>query len=227
MEIQAKKRDALGKRAKAIRRAGFIPAELYGHGVENLHLSVPAKEFTRVFREAGESTLIEIVINGERKPVMIHDVARHPVTDEALNIDFYQVRMDERITVKVPLTFIGEAPAVKELGGVLVKSMHEIEIEALPNAIPHSLDVSVSGIVEIGGSVYVKDVKAPESATILVQPDTVIATVTERVSEEEEAAAPAVSVESVKVEGEEERLERQAKKGKESEEQTETQKKKE
>ncbi len=212
MDLIVQKREKFGKQTQALRREGLIPAELYGHGLENLHLSVPAKEFTKVFKQAGESTLINIVLENEKRPVMIHDLSRHPLTDEILNIDFYQVRLDERIKVKVPLNFTGEAPAVKERGGVLIKAMHEIEVEALPQNIPPSLEASLLKLTDLNQSLHVKDLNIPEGIKLLVNPETVIATVKERAAEEVVAAAPEAALESVKVETEEKKAERVAKK---------------
>jgi len=214
MELSVQKRDKFGKAVKTLRQQGLIPAELYGRGLENLHLSVPAKEFSKVFKQAGESTLINIVLgsgaDAERRPAMIHALALDPVSDEILNIDFYQVRLDERIKVKVPLNFGGEAPAVKDKGGILVKAMHEIEVESLPGNIPHTLNVNLSSLEEIGASVYVKDLSVSAGVKFLVSLETVIATVKEKAAEE--VITPEVAVESVKVETEEKKAERLAKK---------------
>ena len=212
MELTVQNRKKFGKATKTLRRQGLIPAELYGHGVENLHLNMSAKEFQKVFKQAGESTLINLVLGGEQRPAMIHDINVDPITDEVLSVDFYQVRLDERIKVKVPLNFIGDSPAVKDKGGVLVKAVQELEVEALPGNLPHSLDVDISLIQDIGGNIHVKDIKLGGDVKILANDVTVVAAVIEKVSEEAVAAAPEVTVESVKVETEEKKVERQAKK---------------
>ena len=153
MDLSVQKREKFGRAVKTLRREGLIPAELYGHGVENLHLAIPKKEFTKIFKEAGESTMINIVLvsptGEERRPAMIHDVSYDSLTDEVINVDFYQVRLDEKVKVKVPLNFTGQSPAVKDLGGVLVKAMHDIEIEALPDKIPHAIQVDITQIKNI------------------------------------------------------------------------------
>lgn len=211
MDLAVQKRGKFGKAAKALRREGLIPAELYGHGLENIHLSVSAKDFHKVFKSAGESAIVNIVMEHERRPVLIHDVALHPVTEQVLNIDFYQVRLDERIKVKIPLNFTGEAPGVKDKGGVLVKSVHEVEVEALPGGIPPALQVPLEALTDIGSSVHMKDVKIPAGVKVFISPETVIATIKEKI-EEEAAPAAEVTVESVKVETEEKKVERAAKK---------------
>ncbi|MDP2696337.1 MAG: 50S ribosomal protein L25 [bacterium] len=214
MELSVQKREQFGRQTKALRRTGLVPAELYGRGLENLHLSVNAKEFAKVLKQAGESSIVDLLIDGEKRPVLIHDVAVHPVTDEVTNIDFYQVRLDEKITVYVPVHFMGESQAVKD-GGVLVKAMQEIELEALPNNIPKALEVDLSKLTEIGQSIYIKDLSLSEDVKFFVDIETPVASVIAQVTEEEEAAmeAAATDVDAVKVESEEKKAERDAEKG--------------
>jgi large subunit ribosomal protein L25 len=207
MELAVQKREIFCKKVKALRQKGLIPAELYGHGFENVHLSVPAKEFSAIFKEAGESAIVKLKIKGDKGKaenefnVLVHDIQKNALTDKITHIDFYQVRMDERITASIPLEFVGEAPAVKEKGGILVKAMKEIEVEALPADLPHSVSVNLNSLMDIGASIYVKDLSVGPKAKIKVEPDTVVATVTEPAKEG--AAEKPISVEEVKVEGEE------------------------
>lgn len=205
MELIVQKREILGKKVESLRQEGLIPAELYGHGSENLHLSVPAKEFSKLFKEAGESTIINLNLENKKLPVLIHDLQKNPLNDEISHIDFYQVRMDEKITASVPLEFVGEAAAVKEKGGVLIKAVHEIEIEALPADLPHKIEVDLSQLSDIGMNIHVKDLKIDRKARILVDPETVIAIVAEPAKEEIEEKP--ITVEEVKVEGEEKKEE--------------------
>ncbi len=207
MELKATKRDILGGKTRNLRKQGLVPAELYGREVENLHLSVSEKDFRRVFAEAGESTIIDLEVDGEIYPVLVNDFQKDPISRNFISVDFYRVRMDEKISAPVDIEIVGEAPAVKEKGGMLVRAMEEAEVEALPANLPHKLIVDVSGLTEIGQSVFVKDIQTKGNFRILVSPETVIATVSE-IPEEEEAAS--VSVESVVVEGEEKRAEKKS-----------------
>ena len=217
-DIQVQKREILGKKVKALRSEGLIPAELYGRDLKNIHLEVLEKDFAKVYREAGESSVIKLKISagggsekeGKDINVMIHDISKNPLTDEFLHVDFYQVKMDEKITASIPVKFIGEAQAVKEKNGVLVKAIQEIEIEALPGDLPQHIDVDISVLIDIGSSIYVKDINIGKNAKILVDPENVVATVTEQ-AKEEVVEAP-ISVEDVKVEGEEKKAE-EAKEG--------------
>lgn len=213
MELQVAKRERAGKSA-ALRRSGLIPLELYGKGVENLHLTAPVKEFKKVLKEAGENTIVNAVLDGKKYPVIIHEVVRDGVSGDILNVDLYQIRMDEKIKLMVPLEFVGVSPAVKEKNGLLVKSLQEVEVEALPMDVPHTLKVDISKILEIGQSLYVKDLDLPNTAKILFAPETVVATVTAKLTEEEELAmqkAAGIGIETVKVETEEKKAERATK----------------
>jgi len=211
LELVAQPRTQFGREVKQVRANGLIPAELYGYGVKNEHLSVKVKEFNQLFKKAGESTLIDLTVNGVKHPVLIHDVKLHPLTEDVLSIDFYQVRLDQPIKVNVPVVFIGEAPGVKEKGGVLVKSLSEIEIEALPADLPHELTVNLAKLVDIGSSFHVKELVVPSGVEILDDEDFVIVTITARMTEEQEAALSAESdVSSIKTEGEEKKEEKVA-----------------
>jgi large subunit ribosomal protein L25 len=218
MELTVQKREILGKKVKSLREQDLIPAELYGHGRANIHLSVPAKEFSQLFKEAGESTIIKLKVKSQKSKVndseaenevnvLIHDVQKNHLTDKISHVDFYAVKMDEKITVSVPLEFIGEAPAVKEKGGVLIKSIQEVEVEALPADLPHRLEINLDKLSDIGMSLCVKDIKVPQGVNILFDPETVVATISEPTKEEVEEKP--ITVEEVKVEGEEKKAEKE------------------
>ena len=207
MELIAQKREIMGKAVKTLRDGGFIPAELYGREFENIHLSIPEKDFNKIFNEAGESTIINLTVGGEKIPVLINDIFTDPLSNKISHIDFYRVRMDEKTEVSVPFEFVGEAQAVKEKKGILIKAMHELEIRALPADLPHNIEIDVSGLAEIGETIHVKDIKPIKGVEFLAEPEAVIVTVTEIVEEvvEEKPA----SVEEVKVEGEEKKAEKE------------------
>lgn len=210
MQLQVQKRETFGKGTKVLRNSGLIPAELYGHNFDNLHLTVPAKEFTVVFKEIGESAIVKIVIGGEKIDALVHDVQRNSLTDEIIHVDFYRVRTDEKIKTTVPLAFVGEAPAVKAKTGVAVKAMDHLEIEALPADLPHDIKVDIGRLTDVGMSVRVGDLKIPAGVRILIDPETVILTIVE-LAKEEAIEAP-ISVEDVKVEIEEKKKEREKEK---------------
>jgi large subunit ribosomal protein L25 len=211
MELKAEKREKFGKAARSLRATGLIPAELYGRGVENLHLSVSAKDFDRVFKQAGETGIVEIAVGGDKRSVLIHEVQRDYLSGEVIHVDFHEVRMDEKIRAHVPVEVVGESPAVKGLGGVLNRTVSELEVEALPGDLPSKFSVDISGLAELNQSVYVRDISVPKGVLILAPPDTAVVTVTPPRAEEVAPAAPA-EVAEVKVETEEKKAEREKEK---------------
>lgn len=215
MYLTVQIREKVGASAtNAVRAKGLIPVEIYGHRFQNIHAAVSIKDFTKVYTVVGETTVITVALQNEKMPALIYAVARDPRTDAIIHADLYRVRMDEKITAHVPIEFIGESPAVKA-GGVLVKAMHEIEVEALPGDMPHSFIINLSRIAEMGQSIHIKDIvlegAALKSAIIKVAPDMVLATVIAPRAEEE-VVAPAVSIEDVKVEGEEKKIQKEKEK---------------
>lgn len=205
MELGAQVRTKLGRAVKALRKEGVVPAELYGHGIKNEHVEVSLKDLRRVLRHAGETSIIDLMVAGKKYPVFIHDVMRNPITDAIQSVDFYSVRMDEKMRIKVPLVFVGEAPGVKEKSGILVKSLSEIEIEALPADIPQAIEVDVKVLADIGSTIAVSALSVSPNVRVLVDPSFVVATITARMTEEQEAAlaAKGADVSTIKTEGEE------------------------
>lgn len=200
-----------------VRRDKKIPAVLYGRGIENSLLEVDYATFEKAYREAGESSILNLKIGNDARNVLIYDVQKDPVTGKYSHIDFYQVRMDEKITVSVPLVFIGESPAVKELAGILVRNFHEIEVEALPNDLPHEIKVDISAIKTFEDHIYVKDLPVPASAEILAGAEEIVASVIAPRSEEElagleEKPTAPVEVGEIKTEAEEKRAAEEAEK---------------
>lgn len=214
MELIAEVRTQFGRALKEVRTKGLIPAELYGHGIKNEHVSVIGKDFLKLLRKAGESTIIDLSIEGKKHPVLIHDVMQDPVSDEIISVDFYQVRLDKKIRLKIPVHLVGESPAVKEKGGILVKALNEIEVEALPADIPHQLEVHLKTLLDIGNTIHVGELVVPKGVRVLVDPKFAIITVTARLTEEQEAKLSATAdVSTIKTEGEEKKEEKAAKEG--------------
>ena len=212
LEIKSKKRILLGKKVKSLRREGIIPAVVYGGKEGATPIELDLKEFSKVFKTAGETTLIKLLVEEEVKNVLVHDISRDSITEEISHVDFYEVKMDEKITAKVPLIFIGDAPAVIDLGGVLIKAMQELEVRALPADLPHQIEVDVSQIKTFDDNILVKDIKLPKNVEILEHLETSVAAVIPPRSEAElEALKGEIEekVEEVKVEAEEKAKERE------------------
>jgi len=219
LELLAKIRSELGHQAEQVRKQGFIPAVLYGQKVKNLNLSVNANKFEKVYQEAGESTLIKLKVDenkeksakgeisplrgGKERVVLIHDVVKDSVNGRFIHIDFNQVRMDQTITVEVPLVFVGESEAIKDQGGVLIKSIQDVEIEALPQDLIHEIEVDISVLKTFDDNIYIKDLKVSEKVKLTAEPEEVIASVIPPRSEEELEKleeTPIEEVEGVEVE---------------------------
>lgn len=183
--IQARPRNIVGRKVKSLRRQGFLPAVIYGHGFDSLAIQVPLKEFEKVYTEAGETTIIYLKVGDKEYPTIIQDVTKNPLSDELLHADFYKVRLDEKIKAKIPLNFIGESPAVKNLGGILVKNISEIEVEGFPQDLPHQVNVDISSLKELKGHILVKDLPISEKLKVEADPAAIVVLVQEPISEEE------------------------------------------
>ena len=210
MELSAQTRDIVGKKVRTLRNQGLIPAELYGHGFKNMHLALPSKEFNKVLKLAGSTSVITLMIGKDQKSAMIHDVVRHPVTSEVTHVDLHQVRMDEVVKAHVPLEFVGDSPAVKEKAAVINRTMSEIEVEAFPQNIPHTITVDISSLADFDQTIYVKDLPIPKNVTVLADAEAAVVTAMAPAPEEEVAPAEAVDVSAIKTEGEEKKAERDA-----------------
>ncbi len=198
MKLNTTKRTTLGKRVKTIRKMGMVPAELFGFGFKNEHLSVPEKAFSDIYKEAGRNTVIDITIDGEKEaiPALIHDVQIHPITHQPLAVDFYRIRADKKIQTEVPIEFIGESPAENK-GLVVVKVLNKITIEALPQHIPHTIQVDISVIKNEEDTLHIKDLNLPNTVYIITPADTTIITVSQQQQEEE--VSEVSSVEEVEI----------------------------
>jgi len=198
--IIAEKRDILGKKTAALRSCGVLPAVLYGSKTGSQNISVSEKDFMKLWKTAGESSIIDLKVSEKNYNVLIHDVAKDPLKDKPLHVDFLAVDMGKKLNVDVPLEFIGESEGVKA-GGVLVKVLHELKIEAMPKFLPQKLVVDLEPLKVIGGSLAIKDIKLPAGVKVLDNlEDTVVLVEAQRTEEEikgEEAAAP--SLENIEV----------------------------
>lgn len=187
-----------GKSA-TLRKSGKIPAVFYGPKEAATPISLSASEFFKVWRTAGESSVIELSGVGDTKEVLINDVDVEPVLGTVRHVDFYVMEKGKPVQVNVPIEFVGEAPAVKELGGVLVKVLHELEIEVLPKNLPHSIEVELSTLTSFDAQIHVKDIVIPEGVTVLTSVDEVVALVA-AVKEEPEVPVEAPDLSSIEVE---------------------------
>lgn len=193
LQLQAETRTLEGASTNSLRREGLIPAELYGHGIPNAHLRVKRNEFEKLFRKAGESTIVELLTqDGSKHNVLVHDVQKHFLTGSVIHIDFYEVSMTEKLIATIALEFIGESKAVKELGGTLVKIIDEVEVECLPADLPHNLPVDISNIKTFDDVITAGQIPLPSGVTLVTPPDETVVKVQPPREVEAELSAPVV-----------------------------------
>jgi large subunit ribosomal protein L25 len=190
IKLQSFQRGKDNGSASKVRQQGFIPANLYGAGVTNKNLKIKIQEFENVFSQAGESNLIDLIVDkAEPVKVIIKEIQNDITSERPIHVDFYQVDMKQKLTAQIPLVFTGEPRAVKELGGILIKAKNEIEVECLPGDLINEIVVDVSGLNEFNDMVMVKDLDLPSEVEFIGDKDDVIASVqAPRVVDEKEEA---------------------------------------
>lgn len=198
LTINFEKRDKTQK-LEALRKAGKLPAVYYGRKEKSTPVTVTAAEFLKVWKKAGESSIIELKGLGDVHEALIKDVDVHPVTGVPRHADFYVVEKGKKLKIKVPIEFTGTAVAVKDLGGILVKVLHEIEIEATPRDLPHSIVVDIAPLETLESQILAKDIKLPAGVELMISPEEVVAAVA--VAKEEVVEAPtAIDMSAIEVE---------------------------
>lgn len=192
----AEKRTVLGKKVKTLRKAGVVPAHVFGHKIKTEHVQVSTSEFHKVFEKVGETGIISLTIGSDQRPVLVRSTQVHPATDDLLHIDFYQVNLSEKVKVNVPIEIVGEAPAVGKKIGLLLTPVSEIEIEALPADLPENIEVDIAGLSEIGHEIKVKDLKIDRAKIdVLADEELVVAQIGELVTKEMEELEAEVEAE--------------------------------
>jgi len=201
-KLKVEKRD-LKEGLDSLRKSGNVPAVFYGPKDPSTPIKLTLVDFKKAWKTAGESTVVSLEGQGIEADVLIHDVDLDPVTDIPIHVDFYAIEKGKKLSVDVPLEFIGVSPAVKDLGAVLVKVAHSIEIEALPKDLPHKLEIDISSLVAFDSVLTANDIKLPEGVTLKVKPEEVIASVYEPKEEVVEAAPIDLSAIEVEKKGKE------------------------
>lgn len=187
--LKASKRTVVGRKVKNLRKDGILPANLYGKKIKSHTLQIPEKEFSAVFGKVGETGLVELTLEGQVHPVLVHNVTYHPVTGFPLHVDFFQVDLKEKVQTRVPLSFVGESAAVKDKLGVLLNIISEIEIEALPADLPDKLEVDINKLAAVGDTLKVSDLKVSDKIRILTDANSEVIKVAPLVSKEAEQLA--------------------------------------
>ena len=216
--LPAQIRQIKGKKVKNLRMNDILPAVLYGTKIKPICLQINLKFFEKIYKQVERSSLIKLKINQPEKSskeylVLIHAVQQDPITEKIIHADFYQPKLEEKIEAKVGLIFEGEAPAVKELGGILVKNIYELTVKALPQNLPKEIKVDVSSLKKFGDAILVKDLIINKEIEILRSPEDLIVSVVQPKEIEEELEKP--------IEEKVEEVEKIEKKTKEEEEKVE------
>jgi large subunit ribosomal protein L25 len=197
VELTVAQRSVLGKKVKALRRSGITPANVYGHRIESQAVEVDTVTLAHTLKTLERNAILSLCIEGEKavRPVIVREVRRDILNDKILHVDFYQVSLAEKMKADVPFILVGKAPAVEDLGGILLQGLDSIAVEALPADIPPHIEIDISSLTTFDSSVHVRDLVIDPKVHVLTEGDSVITSVApprkvaEAVVEEEAAAA--------------------------------------
>lgn len=200
-KLKVEKRKVLGKNVKKLRKSGILPANVYGKNIKSAAVQVTLKDFSPVYKEAGETGLVDLELDGKTIPVLIHNLQKD-YRGNILHADFFQVNLKEKVKATVPLEVVGEPKAVVDKVGILMNILSEVEVEALPEELPESIKVNVENLANIDDQVTVENLKVPEGVVVLTDKEQVVSKIGELVTKEaaEEAAAEAAAAEAAKAE---------------------------
>lgn len=197
--LTAEKRTVIGKHVSRLRRAGFLPAVVYGPDSAPMSIQLNARESSRVIRRIAGTQLVDLVVEGQTRKVLVHELQRDSIRGDYTHVDFYAPDMTKPFRVAIPIHLVGSSFAVTGHSGVLVRGVTDLGIECLPSDLIPSVDVDISPITEIGQAIFVRDVRVPDNIRIISDPDDMIARVTYQSKEEDLSAAPAVASTEVEV----------------------------
>jgi len=205
--LNAEKRTIVGKKVRTLRREGLLPIGVYGHGMESIALQVKLDDFRKVYKEAGETGLVDIKLGNETYTCLIKNVQRHAVSNNVIHAEMHKVNLKEKITVKVTLVLVGESTAVTDQVGLILQTLNEVEVEALPTELPENIEVNVTGLKAVDDQITVADLPKVANTEVLTTGDEVVVKIVPAISEEvkkdeEAAAAETVAEEEETVENE-------------------------
>ncbi len=204
VELKVSPREVLGKKVKALRREGVIPANVYGHALESVAIQISKDDLVHLLHSAGRNEIVYLRLDGEEaRPTFLRQIQRNPVTDAILHVDFYQISLKEKVRMEVRLVLVGTAPAEQTHGGTLLHSVDRIAVEGLPTEIPSVIEVDVSGLDVIDAAIHVRELSVPDEITVLSDPEQVVAKVAPPQVEKEPEEEEVEEVEGEVPEGEE------------------------
>ena len=203
LNLQAAKRDILGKKTRFLRRQGITPTHIFGHDIKSLALQCSTAELQRIIAQGGTTRLIDINIEEEKKPrsAFIREIQRDAISGQLLHVDFYQIKKTEKITADIPIILVGEAPAVKSKENMIEQLLTQLGVSCLPDKIPPQIDIDLSTLEEAGQAIHVSDIVLDPEITITTDPDQPVVKVSRiKVALEKEEVAEEVEVEEVEAE---------------------------
>lgn len=198
-QLKAKKRTLLGRKVKQLRKQGLVPGNIYGNKIKSQAVEIPLSDFKQVFKKAGETRIVDLMLSDKDiHPILIHNVQIDPLTGNPLHADFYQVNLKEKVKTRVPVTLIGSSPAVVQKLGLLLQTLNDVEVEALPTDLPEKIEIDVTALTVLDQELKVSDLKVSKSVTVLtdlnlgvVKVGKLVSKEAEELAKEEEAAAAA------------------------------------
>jgi len=201
IELPVTKREIMGKKVRFLRRQGITPVHLFGHGVESLALQTDTAQLQRALAQAGQTRLISLKVEDEKRPrnIVVREVQTEPRTGALLHVDFYQVKMAEKVKVVVPIVLVGEAPALKVKENLLAHELTSLTVECLPAKIPSSVELDISSLTEPEQAVRVKDIELDEEITVLNDPEVLVVKISSRPVEKVEEREKAIAEEAAEI----------------------------
>lgn len=193
--LTAEVRREVGKRTQNLRKQGLIPATVYGREVKSVSLSMPVKDFMKVYGQAGETGLVDLKYGSTSQPTLISDVQFHPLTRLPLHVQFHAVKLTEKLKANVPLELVGESPAVVNNIGILLQTLNGVEVEALPTDLPEKIEIDVTTLSEVGQQISVGDLKIPSGVELLTLKEEIVVKVASAISEEAKKEAEKLAAE--------------------------------
>jgi large subunit ribosomal protein L25 len=203
MQLNASTRQLLGKRSRRLHREGKLAAVVYGHNLAAIPLTVDRLEFQKVFVKSGRTHLVDLVVDGSKtEKVLVREIQMHPRRNGPIHVDFFQVSLEEKIKVEVPVHLVGESAAVKRGDADIVQPIHVLEVECLPTDIPAEFEVDLTPLAEIDAELRVSEIVVPKGVTVLAEPDELVVRIVHKRELKIEEEVPAAEA-AVPAEGEE------------------------
>jgi large subunit ribosomal protein L25 len=174
MQLKAATRDLLGKSSRRLHGQGKLAAVVYGHNTKPTALVLDRLEFQKVFLKSGRTHLVDLVVDGRTDKVLVREIQTHPRRLGPIHVDFYQVNLEEKITVEVPVHLVGESAAVKRGDADILQPIHSLRVECLPSDIPEAFEVDMTPLEDIESEVRISDIKMPKGVTVLIDPEELV-----------------------------------------------------